>query len=178
MIFEAANNKGVAATILQPSIVYGPFCMPWTNMPAEMLLAGDVILPDQGEGLCNAVYIDDVVDSLVLAALAPSAIGQRFIISGPRPLTWAAFFTEMAKPLKANPPKCWPQEKIREQNRGSIQFLRRVVANPKQLIRMLIRWKPARRFLQDALDSMPSQLRMAISKYYFDTEKRPSGEIF
>src|SRR5262249_23423674 len=31
MIFEAVRNRGAAATIVQPAIVYGPFCSPWTN---------------------------------------------------------------------------------------------------------------------------------------------------
>ena len=96
IVLDAVRNRGLAATIVQPTIVYGPFSGPWTNRPAEMLIFGEVILPDCGEGLCNAVYIDDVVDGLILAATSHKAVGERFIISGPEPVTWATFFTEMA----------------------------------------------------------------------------------
>ena len=99
MVLEASRKRGVPGTIVQPAIVYGPFCSPWTNTPAERLIFGDVILPDQGEGLCNAVYIDDVVDSLIAAAVSPAAIGERFLISGPQPVTWAVFFSEIARAL-------------------------------------------------------------------------------
>ena len=76
-------EQNLPATIVQPTIVYGPFSKPWTNAPAENLIYGTVVLPDPGEGLCNAVYIDDLVDGFILAATHPAAIGERFILSGP-----------------------------------------------------------------------------------------------
>lgn len=97
-LFMAARDDGLSMTIIQPTIVYGPFSRPWTIRPAEfsrswtirpaeMLRYGTVILPDHGEGICNAVYVDDVVSALIIAARHPRAIGQRFLISGP-PITW------------------------------------------------------------------------------------------
>ena len=148
IVFEAVRNRGVAATIVQPSIVYGPFCSPWTNTTAEMLIDGDVILPDDGEGLCNAVYIDDLVDGLILAAVSPAAIGERFIIAGPQPVTWATFFTEMAGALGTKPPKFWPREQIAKANNGAVQNIRLAALNPKRLIKMVMRWNTVRQFLQ------------------------------
>src|ERR1019366_1063929 len=178
MIFEAAQNRGVAATIIQPSIVYGPFCWPWTNTPAEMLIFGDVILPDLGEGLCNAVYIDDLVDGLILAAVSPAAVGERFIISGPQPVTWADFFTEIALALGTKPPKFWPHERIADANHGAIRNIRLAVSNPKRLIKMVVRWKRVRQVLQAGLDAMPGPLRMLMTNYYFGPGRHRVGETF
>lgn len=178
MIFEAAHDRGLAATIVQPSVVYGPFCSPWTNTPAEMLIFGDVILPDRGEGLCNAVYIDDVVDGLILAAVSPAAVGERFIISGPQPVTWATFFTEMAHALGTKPPKFWPYERIAETNHGVIRNIKLAVSDPKRLIKMAVRWKRVRQVLQAVLDAMPGSLRMTMTKYYFGSGERGVGETF
>jgi nucleoside-diphosphate-sugar epimerase len=178
MAFDAARNRGVAATIVQPSIVYGPFCLPWTNSPAEMLIFGDVILPDQGAGLCNAVYIDDVVDGLIRAAVSPAAVGERFIISGPQPVTWAEFFTEFAHALGTKPPKFWPYERIADANHGIIRNIRVVVTEPKRLIKMIVRWRRVRQILQAALDIMPGPLRKLTTNYYFDPRGRRAGEIF
>ena len=178
MVFDAARNRGVAATIVQPSIVYGPFCLPWTNSPAEMLIFGDVILPDQGEGLCNAVYIDDVVDGLIRAAVSPAAVGERFIISGPQPVTWAGFFTEFARALGTKPPKFWPYERIADANHGIIRNLRLAVTEPKRLIKMIVRWRRVRQILQAALDIMPGPLRKLTTNYYFDPRGRRAGEMF
>jgi nucleoside-diphosphate-sugar epimerase/predicted dehydrogenase len=173
MVFDAVKNRGLAATIIQPSIVYGPFCSPWTNTPAEMLLGGDVILPDRGEGLCNAVYIDDLVDGLMLAAIVPAAIGERFIVSGPAPVTWATFYEEIARALGVEPPKFWPHERIATAaDRVFLQQIRRAASNPKQLIKMLARSKPARQALLAGLDLLPLQLKLRLLNAYFQSQPR------
>jgi nucleoside-diphosphate-sugar epimerase len=81
-LLNAVRRDGLPATIVQPTIVYGPFSRPWTIDPADMLINGTVVLPDQREGICNAVYVDDVVDAMILAAKNPAAVGQRFLVSG------------------------------------------------------------------------------------------------
>jgi len=178
MIFEATRNRGVAATIIQPAIVYGPFCRPWTNTPAEMLLSGDVILPDRGEGLCNAVYVDDVIDALIVAATSAAAVGERFIIAGPQPVTWATFFIEMARELRITPPKFWPYEQIAKANYGIIRNVRLVISDPNRLIRMALKWRPARQVLRAALNLLPDSLRMRITNYSSRQIRYRAGETF
>jgi nucleoside-diphosphate-sugar epimerase len=143
-VFEMARDRGVSATIVQPTIVYGPFCKPWTNSPAEMLIFGEVILPDRGQGLCNAVYIDDLTAGLVLAAVSPEASGERFIISGPQPVTWASFFTEFARALGTNPPTYRSREEISKATRGIVRTVRLTVSDPRRLIKTIVSWNPAR----------------------------------
>lgn len=85
--------------ILQPTIVYGPMGWMWTDRITEQLTTGTVVLPDDGQGLCNAVYVDDVVDAMILAADGPDLAGEAFIISGAEPVTWRAFFGAYADAL-------------------------------------------------------------------------------
>ena len=92
MMLEFHSQHGLPVTVIQPSIVYGPFVKSWTQGPLNQLKSGTVILPDEGSGLCNAVYIDDVVDSLILAATNSNAIGETFLVSGPAPVTWREFY--------------------------------------------------------------------------------------
>ena len=42
--------------------------------------------------LCNAVYIDDVVQALMLAASEDKAVGEAFLISEEEPVTWREFY--------------------------------------------------------------------------------------
>lgn len=84
--------KGLNGVVLQPTIVYGPYCRPWTHGPVRDLKRGVVPLVDGGEGLCNAVYVDDVIDAMVLAATRQGVEGQTFIISGAEPVTWRTFY--------------------------------------------------------------------------------------
>ena len=77
------------AAILQPTIVWGPGSTLWTDGFARALLAGGVVIPEP-EGICNGVFVDDVVQACVKAALLPDLGQERFVISGPEPFPWSA----------------------------------------------------------------------------------------
>ncbi len=93
---------GIDAAIIQPTIVYGPFSGYWTERPAAILLDGVVILPAPGDGICNAVYVDDVVRALILAARRDEAAGESFLVSGPEHPTWYEFYRAYAQALARN----------------------------------------------------------------------------
>jgi len=93
VMLEFHNQHGLPVVVVQPTIVYGPFVKSWTQNPMNQLKSGTVILPDDGSGLCNAVYIDDVADSLILAATNPNAVGETFLISASEPVTWREFYS-------------------------------------------------------------------------------------
>ncbi len=86
------------AAILQPTIVYGPGSALWTDGFARALLAGGVVLPDP-EGLCNGVFVEDVVQACLKAAVLPDLGRERFVISGPEPFAWSALLLGYAKAL-------------------------------------------------------------------------------
>ena len=86
------REKGLPVSIIQPTIVYGPYGRTWTVSPINQLKTNRVILVNGGTGLCNAVYVDDVVQSMVLAAIREKAIGETFLVSGEEPVTWRNFY--------------------------------------------------------------------------------------
>lgn len=90
--FAAARHAGVELIVLQPTVVYGPGAPSWTQNPLRMLKSGRVVLINGGDGLCNAVYVDDVVQALLRAAVAAKGAGERFLVSGPAPVTWREFY--------------------------------------------------------------------------------------
>ena len=51
-IMRMIRDDGIDATIIQPTIVDGPFIGYWTERPAAMLTAGVVVLPAPGDGIC------------------------------------------------------------------------------------------------------------------------------
>ncbi len=88
--FARRGELGVA--VLQPTAVYGPFGGVWTARVLAELAAGRVILVDGGEGLANHVYVDDLVDAMLLAAVEPAAVGEAFLVSSAEPATWRDFY--------------------------------------------------------------------------------------
>lgn len=87
-----AAGDGLKATVLQPTAVYGPWAPVWTVGVLERMRAGRVPLIDGGEGTCNAVYVDDVVTAMLLAAESEAALGEALLISAAEPVSWREFY--------------------------------------------------------------------------------------
>lgn len=85
------RDEGLPVVILQPSLVYGPHSN-LTVYSLQWLASGKVVLVDGGGGLCNCVYIDDVVDALILAAECDGVFGESFLISSGSAVPWREFF--------------------------------------------------------------------------------------
>lgn len=89
--FELGKKLGINISIIQPTLVYGPGSPTWTMRFFYKVKQENIVLINGGIGICNLVYVGDVVDALILAANNTEAIGQRFIISGPEILTWKEY---------------------------------------------------------------------------------------
>lgn len=96
VVDEAAQN-GLPAINLRLPVVYGPWSF-WSTYAITRAARGPVLLPSDGLGLCNALYVDDAV-SAVISALQGPFDPQRhtFLISAEAPCTWRAFYEEHAR---------------------------------------------------------------------------------
>ena len=93
-------------TIVRPGDVYGPGSRPWVVLPLEMIASGRFLLPAHGEGRFSPVYIDDLVEGLLLAATRPEGRGEIFNICGGVEPTCAEFFAYHAAMAGAKAPRC------------------------------------------------------------------------
>jgi nucleoside-diphosphate-sugar epimerase len=86
-------KKGLAVTVVRPSIVYGPFSTHWTVGFAQKLQSRNWgKFKGYGEGICNLIYVADVVSGILLAARHERAVGEAFNLSGPQVMTWNQYF--------------------------------------------------------------------------------------
>ena len=98
-------DKGLSGIVLQPTIVYG-WPGGWTCNAADVAKYRVARLPAAGRRWCNAVYVDDVAAALQRAVAIPAAAlakegpAPRFLISGPKVVTWAEFYTRHAAMLE------------------------------------------------------------------------------
>ena len=89
----AAHAAGeMACTIIRPGDVYGPGSRPWVLIPLDMIRKRQFFLPDQGLGVFSPVYIDNLLDGMLAAALSPAAAGQIFNITDGTQPTCFDFF--------------------------------------------------------------------------------------
>lgn len=61
-VVQRAIARGLPGVILRPTIVYGPYS-PFVVRVIEAAPTGTIDLIDGGDGICNAVYVDDVVSA-------------------------------------------------------------------------------------------------------------------
>ncbi|MFL6200004.1 MAG: NAD-dependent epimerase/dehydratase family protein [Thermoanaerobaculia bacterium] len=131
---QYSRSGRVPVTILQPTAVYGPFGGVWTAQPLAALKTGRVILVNGGDGLANAVYVDDLVSAMLLAAEKDAAVGEAFLISGPDTVTWRDLYDRFARMLGDGPERTVPmtaeealahyKQHQRETSRFHQEFLR------------------------------------------------------
>lgn len=56
-----------------------------------------MILINGGTGICNYVYIDNLIDATLAAVKRDTSVGEAYLISDGTPVTWKEFFGYYAK---------------------------------------------------------------------------------
>lgn len=103
--------QAIPATILQPTIVYGPGSEQWTLAQMNALRTRGIVLPDPC-GTCALVHVDDVVQALLLASTLSQPTTDSFLISGPETPEWDLLFSEYARIAGAGPPRKEPLKEL------------------------------------------------------------------
>lgn len=85
--------RGVATTILRPSLIYGPFSSSWSIRMAKRLVTGNWARFDtHADGTANLVYIDDMVQAIRLSLDRAGTSSETYNVNGPDRLTWNQYF--------------------------------------------------------------------------------------
>lgn len=166
----AAAERGAPITVLQPTIVYGPFAPGWTLRILGELQRGRVILVDGGAGLCNAVYVDDVVSAMLQAAVVPGAVGEAFLVSGAEPVAWREYYGAYERMLGEESHvllSLAESEALFRERYGRRHLLReslRIVQESPELRRRLRATPEAQAFLRAGRLVVPGALRRAVRR--------------
>lgn len=101
--FRALHRRGlVELVMLRPGIVFGPRDI-WISGIARELSQGRAYLVDGGRGICNTVYIDNLVHAVRLS-LEAHVDGEVFLIGDSEMITWAEINRWVATALADCPP--------------------------------------------------------------------------
>ncbi|MBN8831836.1 MAG: NAD-dependent epimerase/dehydratase family protein [Sphingomonadales bacterium] len=94
-LFALRRKRRLEAVALRPGIVFGPRSQ-WIGGLADSLLTGEAYLIDGGEGLCNAIYVDNLVEGIVRAFDAPAADGEAFLLGDAETPRWEEVYRRVA----------------------------------------------------------------------------------
>lgn len=168
---QALLQGNCPAAILQPTLVYGPGSLLWTDKLTNWLAAGTVVLP-KPEGLCNAVFVDDLVQAMLCAAAPEDLQQERFIISGPAPVSWSALLSGYADIIGRGKIGLIPQETLRarlpDEEPGEIPDTQSLAARVSTIARAWIGRDRFERLVQTATQRLPRQNELYPDRYMLE----------
>jgi nucleoside-diphosphate-sugar epimerase len=95
----ARGRAGEPIVVIRPGDVYGPGSTGWAVLPLEAIKQRRFMLVDGGKGILTPVYVDDLVESIVLGLTTDDAAGRAFTVWDGSPVTCAEFFNHYARML-------------------------------------------------------------------------------
>lgn len=99
---EVAATTDLVYSIARPGMVYGPRSPAWTVRLARLAKRGLLPLVDGGRGTAHPIYIDDLVDGLLLCTTHPRARMEAFNFVDDGPITWTEFFGAYMRMIPTN----------------------------------------------------------------------------
>jgi 2-alkyl-3-oxoalkanoate reductase len=88
---RACRETRTRFVILRPGIVYGPRSQ-WIAGFARAVLEGSAYVVAGGRGVCNAIYVDNLVHAVGLALEREEAAGETFLVADDDAVTWRMLY--------------------------------------------------------------------------------------
>jgi 2-alkyl-3-oxoalkanoate reductase len=95
---RACRETGTGFVILRPGIVYGPRSQ-WIAGFARSVVDGTAYVIAGGRGVCNAIYVDNLVHAVDLALRREEAAGEAFLVSDGEAITWRMLYEPVCRAL-------------------------------------------------------------------------------
>jgi len=95
--FLYLRHKGdVEIVLLRPAIVYGPRSS-WIGSFANELLTGSAFVVQGARGICNSIYVDNLVYAIRLAMVADGVDGHAFLLGDAETVIWRDLYEPIAR---------------------------------------------------------------------------------
>ena len=154
------------SVILRPGCEYGPDCPQWSERIAQLLCShrlGD--LGAAGDGVCNLLYVDDMVEAILKSLNAPDIDSACFNLAMRSPPTWNEYLTRFARALGAVP--------VSRIGARRLKFEARLVAPPLKILEMIERRLGRTRAVPPAIT--PSLLNLCSQNITLVSRKAEKG---
>jgi nucleoside-diphosphate-sugar epimerase len=104
-VWDAHRQYGLPMTVIRPVSVYGPRGTEFVQRIGEHLRAGDMAVFDGGRTHAGLLYIDNGVDFILRASLAPVALGQAYNLRDDHDTNWREYLELLAAALGLSKPR-------------------------------------------------------------------------
>ena len=111
--WELLDEYGLHGSIIRPTYVWGSYSMWYTIYIVDQMRKGEFSWVDNGNGICNAVYVGNVVDMCLQCCINPRADRQAFIATDGEQMTWRDFYGHYLKVI-GKEPKDFPSVPLKD----------------------------------------------------------------
>ena len=158
VVLQAHAAGEMACTIVRPGDVWGPRSRPWTILPVEMAKQGLFMVP--AGGIFSPVYIDNLIEGVVLAAERDEGVGEVFTITDGIGIPNEDFFGRYFRMLGREGPRTLPARALvpiaagvdafsritgrdNEMNAGAVAYLSRTGTYSIEKARRVLGYEPS-----------------------------------
>jgi nucleoside-diphosphate-sugar epimerase len=98
--FKECRKRDLTGFALRPSVVFGPRSR-WLSDLAEDMRAGRAWLLKEGRGICNSIYVDNLVAAVRACLVARDDAAGAYLVGDAETVTWRSFYTALATEIGA-----------------------------------------------------------------------------
>lgn len=103
IVWRYHREHDLPVVVFRPTLIYGPYGSTWTVRIVKEIQAG-AILVNGGNGIANFIYVDNLIDAVLLAMDKGAGDGEAFILVDDERLTWQDVYQRYAEMMSAYPP--------------------------------------------------------------------------
>jgi nucleoside-diphosphate-sugar epimerase len=100
-VLRIYRETGLPITIVRPASIYGPRSKDWIVEIGQLLVQRQMILVNGGRARAGLVFVDDVAEAMMAAAVSPRTVGEAYNLRHPADTTWRTFCDALADLLGA-----------------------------------------------------------------------------
>jgi len=100
-VLRVHRETGLPVTIVRPASIYGPRSKDWIVVIGRLLVQRQMVLVNGGRARSGLVFVDDVVEAMMVAAASPRTVGEAYNLRHPADTTWQTFCDALADLLGA-----------------------------------------------------------------------------
>jgi nucleoside-diphosphate-sugar epimerase len=98
---ERMAERRLAIVVLRPGLIWGPRS-PWIIRPATQLVSGSAYLVGDGGGICNLMYVDNLIRGIDAVVAHPTQVSGFYNVADDETTTWREYYAALASGLGAD----------------------------------------------------------------------------
>ena len=98
LVARGLQIRGAPVIVIRPGDVIGPGSEPWVKRPIRMMKARQMMFVDGGRGHVGHVYVDNLIDAMLLALATEEARGRVYVVTdAEQDTTFRTYFSRLAE---------------------------------------------------------------------------------